>query len=154
MSKKRYAAAARFYADAFAAESNLIGDQPSDHRYNAACASALAGSGQGEDAKSLDDKERASLRAQARDWLRADLAAWRRLLEKEPAKARADLAPQMQHWLNDPDFAGVRGVEALGRLPAAERPDWQKLWQEVEELRQRAAEPAGPAKVEKKATPE
>jgi hypothetical protein len=46
----------------------------------------------------------------------------------------------------------VRGSEALERLPAAERPDWQKLWQEVEELRQRAAAP-GPDKIEKKATP-
>ncbi len=153
MYKKRYAAAARFYAEAFSAEPKLIGDQPSDHRYNAACAAALAGSGQGEDAKSLDDKEQARLRAQGRDWLRADLAAWRRLLEKEPATVRAALAPQMQHWLNDPDFAGVRGSEALGRLPAAERPDWQKLWRDVEELRQRAAEPAGPAKSEKKAPP-
>jgi hypothetical protein len=59
----------------------------------------------------------------------------------------------MQRWQDDADFAGVRGVEALGRLPAAERPDWQKLWQAVEELRQRAAAPAGPDKIDKKATP-
>jgi hypothetical protein len=77
--------------------------------------------------------------------LRADLAAWRRLVEKAPAKDRPAVARQMQHWLNDPDLAGVRGSEAWGRLPAAERPDWQKLWQEVEELRQRAAATAGPA---------
>jgi hypothetical protein len=44
-------------------------------------------------------------------------------------------------------------VEALGRLPAAERPDWQKLWQEVAELRQRAAAPARPDQSEKNATP-
>jgi hypothetical protein len=49
---------------------------------------------------------------------------------------------QMQHWQSDADFAGVRGSEALERLPAAERADWQKLWQEVEELRHRAAPPA------------
>jgi WD40 repeat protein len=45
----------------------------------------------------------------------------------------------MQHWQNNADFAGVRGSEALERLPAAERAEWQKLLQEVEELRQRAA---------------
>jgi serine/threonine protein kinase/Flp pilus assembly protein TadD len=134
--KKRYAAAARFYAEAFVAEPKLIGAQPSGHRYNAACAAALAGCGQGEDAKSLDDKERTRLRRQALDWLRAELAGWRRLLENEPAKARAAVMQQLQHWQNDPDFAGVRGSKALGQLPAAERPGWQKLWQEVEELRQ------------------
>jgi tetratricopeptide (TPR) repeat protein len=151
--KKRYAAAARFYAEACAAEPKLSGDGPSGLRYNAACAAALAGCGQGQDAKSLGDKERAGLRRQALDWLQADLAAWRRLLEKESAKAGPAVMQQMQHWQDDADFAGVRGVEALGRLPAAERPDWQKLWQEVEDLRQRALAPARPDKIEKKAPP-
>jgi tetratricopeptide (TPR) repeat protein len=151
--KKRYAAAARFYAEAFVAEPKLNGAQPSGHRYNAACAAALAGCGQGEDAKSLDDKERPRLRRQGLDWLQADLTAWRRLLEKEPAKAGPAVMQQMQHWQDNADFVGVRGVEALGRLPAAERAGWQKLWQEVEELRQRAAAPARPDKIDKKATP-
>jgi hypothetical protein len=45
----------------------------------------------------------------------------------------------MQHRLRDPDFKGVRGPEALGKLPEAERTEWQKLWQDVEGLRRRAA---------------
>jgi serine/threonine protein kinase len=140
-------------AEAFAPEPPLSGDQTSGHRYIAACAAALAGRGRGEDAKSQEEKEHARRRRQALDWLRADLAAWGRLLEKVPAKACAAVMQQMQHWQNDSDIAGVRGSEALGRLPAAERPGWQKLWQEVEELRQRAAASARPAKIEKKALP-
>jgi hypothetical protein len=46
---------------------------------------------------------------------------------------------QLQHWLKDDDFAGVRVSESLFRLPEAERKAWQKLWEEVETLRQRAA---------------
>jgi hypothetical protein len=38
----------------------------------------------------------------------------------------------MQHWLQDADFAGVRGTEALSRLPEDERPAWQRLWADVE----------------------
>jgi hypothetical protein len=53
------------------------------------------------------------------------------------------IGQRMQHWLQDTDFNGVRGAEALGRLPEAERGDWQKLWDEVEALRQRAAKAAG-----------
>jgi serine/threonine protein kinase/tetratricopeptide (TPR) repeat protein len=139
--QKRYVAAVRFFEQAFGAEPKLTGDQPSLHRYNAACAAALAGCGQGTDAGNLDDKERARLRQQALDWLRADLEAWRRLLEKGPDKNRPAIAQQLQRWLDDSDFAGVRGGEALARLPEAERGDWQKLWQEVEALRQRAAGP-------------
>jgi tetratricopeptide (TPR) repeat protein len=151
--RRLHRAAARFYEDAFAAQPGLANSLGAGHRYNAACAAALAGCGEGEDAKSLGDKEGARLRRQALDWLQADLAAWRRLLEKEPAKAGPAVRQQMQHWQDDADFVGVRGVEALGRLPAAERPDWQKLWQEVQELRQRAAATARPDKIDKKATP-
>jgi hypothetical protein len=60
--------------------------------------------------------------------------------EKEPEKVRPVLTKTMQHWLQDKDFAGVRGSEALGKLPEAERQEWQKLWQEVEALRQRSNE--------------
>jgi hypothetical protein len=45
----------------------------------------------------------------------------------------------MQHWQNDPNFAGVRNLDALRRLPDEERLAWKKLWQEVEALRQSAA---------------
>jgi hypothetical protein len=83
--------------------------------------------------------ERGRLRRQALEWLQADLAAYRRLLEKEPEKARPLVADRMRNWRQDKDFAGVRGSESLARLPEAERQQWQKLWQEVEELAQPAA---------------
>jgi serine/threonine-protein kinase len=132
--KKRYAAASRFYREAFAAEPKLAGEQPSEPRYNAACAAALAGCGQGKDADKLDTNERTCLRRQALDWLRADLKAWRQVLDKSPDKAGPALAQQMKHWLQDADFAGVRGPDALARLPEAERSPWQKLWDDVAQM--------------------
>jgi tetratricopeptide (TPR) repeat protein len=147
--KKLYAASARWYGEAFAAQPALaekLGVAGS--RYDAACAAALAGCGQGKDADRLDDTERARLRRQALDWLRADLDAWGRLLDKEADKAGPAPGQTLQHWLEDPDFNGVRGPDALARLPEAERGDWQKVWQDVEALRQRAAgspKEAGPA---------
>jgi tetratricopeptide (TPR) repeat protein len=141
--QKRYAAAARLFTEAFAIDATLV-EMLDAYRYRAARAAALAGCGQGKDAAGLDDKECAHLRLQALDWLRADLGAWRRLLEKEPDKDRPAVAQQMQHWLADPDFAGVRGAAALGKLPEAERPQWQKLWAEIESLQHRAAGAAKP----------
>ena len=138
--KKLYATAARLYAEAFAANPPPA-DQPVVQRYNAAGAAALASCGQGKDADQTDDKERVRLRRQALEWLRADLAAWRQLLEKEPDKARPVVRRQMRHWQQDKDFAGVRGPEALAKLPEGERQDWQKLWEEVEALAKRAAPP-------------
>jgi tetratricopeptide (TPR) repeat protein len=149
--KKQYAAAARFYADAFARQPALADDLNKQHRYEAACAAALAGCGQGKDAGRLDDKERTRLRRQALDWLRADLSAYRRLLDKEPDKAHRLVHERMRHWQQDKDFAGVRGANALTELPEAERQEWRKLWQDVEALRKRAA---GPPALQKEESPQ
>ncbi len=140
--RQQYAAAARFMAAAFAADPKLAPGR----RYNAACAAALAGGGRGKDVARLDDKERARLRQQALDWLRADLTASRGLLEKEPERAGPPLRQQLRHWQQDPDFAGVRGPEALARLPAGERLAWQKLWADVAEVLARATGKDSPEK--------
>jgi tetratricopeptide (TPR) repeat protein len=132
--RQLHAAAARLYAQAFAVEPKLAGDLRAAHRYNAACAAALAGCGQGTDPGQLDDQERTRLRQQALSWLRADLAAWRKQLEGSPASFRPIVRQAMQHWLADRDFASVRGPAALDRLPRSERQHWETLWAEVEEL--------------------
>jgi serine/threonine protein kinase/Tfp pilus assembly protein PilF len=143
--KKRYLAAFRFYKDAFAADPKLISDQPSLARYNAACAAALAGCGQGEGADKLGAAQRERLRRQSLDWLRADLAAWRRALEKEPDKTRTALLQQLAHWQVDSDLSGVRG-DALAKLPAAQRQAWQQLWADVADTLARAQGKTAPAK--------
>jgi tetratricopeptide (TPR) repeat protein len=122
---RRYAAAARFYADAFAAVPRLADELRAGHRYNAACAAALAGLGA--DATLLDDQERARWRRQALDWLRADLTAWARTTD--PALVQKKL----RHWQQDSDLAGVRDQAALAKLPRTERAAWSQLWSEVAE---------------------
>jgi serine/threonine-protein kinase len=129
--KRLHHAAARFYEGAFALQPKLADHLAAGHRYNAACAAALAGCGQGQDADKVAYIERACLRHQALDWLRADLQASSRWLDQEPDKVRPMIAEQMRHWLADADFAGVRGAKALARLPAAEREPWQTLWSDV-----------------------
>jgi WD40 repeat protein/serine/threonine protein kinase len=129
--KGLYATAARFYGEAFADKPQLAEDLRLQHRYNAACAVALVGCGKGKDAAGLADEERARLRLQALTWLRADLAAYDRLLEKGPAPARAAVQQRLRHWQQDTDFAGVRDAGPLARLPAQEQLAWQKLWADV-----------------------
>jgi tetratricopeptide (TPR) repeat protein/tRNA A-37 threonylcarbamoyl transferase component Bud32 len=138
--KKLFVASARWYSEAFAEQPQLAEDLDIQARYNAACAAAHAGCGQGADAEKLDAKGRARLRQQALDWLRADLKAYRQVMEKSAGKAGPAIAQRMEHWLTDEDFASVRGSDALAKLPEAEHKDWHKLWQEVESLRQRAAQ--------------
>ncbi|HZY90173.1 MAG TPA: protein kinase [Gemmataceae bacterium] len=133
-SQKRFAGAARWYGEAFAAEPALADNLTSGHRYQAACAAALAGCGQGKDAGDLDGPRRAGLRRQALAWLHADLAAWRTLLGAEPLLAGPAVHFTTRHWLASRSLACVRGPAALARLPEAERRAWQRLWEEVETL--------------------
>jgi serine/threonine-protein kinase len=142
--KSLYAAAVRFYTGTFAEQPKLADDLEGQPRYNAACAAALAGCGQGKDAGGLPDKEYVGLRRQALQWLRADLTAYRRLLEKEPDKATPAVRERMRHWQQDTDFAGVRGPEALTKLPEAERQEWQRLWADVTDTLDRAEGRSGP----------
>src|SRR5262249_7032107 len=115
------AAAARLYADAFAAGPKLA---EQTNRYNAARAAALAGCGQGKDGEMLDAKQRGRFRRQALDWLQAHLVAWKqRLKSGEPGELMA-ARQSFQHWQQSPDLAGVRG-DALGKLPEPERHEWQ-----------------------------
>jgi hypothetical protein len=65
------------------------------------------------------------------DWLRAELNALRRLLDEEPDRFAAPTVKILQHWLADTDFVGVRALESLANLPAAERRSWQQLWDDV-----------------------
>jgi tetratricopeptide (TPR) repeat protein len=133
-SKRRYHAAARFYADAFAAEPKRADDLKTGHRYDAACYAALAAAGKGEDAATLDNMEKARLRSQALAWLQADLALWTRRVQDGKPADRAEVQGTMRHWQTDADFAGVRDKEALATLPEAERQTWSKLWTEVAAL--------------------
>jgi tetratricopeptide (TPR) repeat protein len=128
----RHAAAARSYAEAFAAVPKLADDPGTGNRYKAARAAALAGCGRGNDAADLDDAERARLRQQALDWLRADLAAWGQLLKKQPEQARAGVQQGLRSWQQEADFAALRG-DALAKLPEAERQAWEKFWADVEQ---------------------
>ena len=139
--KQQYAAAARFFSDAFTADPKLAEAVPESIRYDAACAAALAGCGDGKDADQLDDQGRAAWRLQALDWLRQDLA-WRgKLLDGSDAQARIRVRNSMRHWQNDSDLAGVRARDALARLPEEERKRWARLWSDVDALLRRASAP-------------
>jgi tetratricopeptide (TPR) repeat protein len=156
-----YGAAARFYADAFAADPDLadhlttecryraIRDEPfadrieslnTECRYLAARCAALAGCGLGKDGAKLSAEERARWRKQARDWLRADLAAWAKTLDSG-SQADRDLAKKMfTYWQVEPDLAGLRELKALDELPADERKDCLALWDEVGVVLKRIAQ--------------
>jgi tetratricopeptide (TPR) repeat protein len=125
---RRYVAAARLAGEAFGADEKLANDRAAGHRYRAATAAALAGLGQGRDAGKLTKEERAALRRQALDWLKADLAAWR------SHKDGSQRARALRSWRADRALAGVRDEEGLAKLPPAERAARAGLWAEVDKL--------------------
>ena len=156
--KKLHATSARLFAAAMDADPKLAGDRQAQHRYNAACAAALAAAATkrargtnstplvGEDTGGgadtpLTDADRAKLRDQARAWLDAELAAWRKSLESGDAQQRPAIVANLKHWQQDPDLGGVRDQGALAKLPANERDAWKALWANVDALLAKARKP-------------
>jgi Flp pilus assembly protein TadD len=135
---RRSVAAARLWASALAADPSLAEDLKTGYRTDAACASALAGCGQGADAGQLDEKERVRWRKQALDWLRADLTATGKLLENAtPADCRLT-SHRLRCWQGAPELASLRDAATVARLPAGEREEWKQLWAEVQALLNKA----------------
>jgi tetratricopeptide (TPR) repeat protein len=136
--QKRYAGSCRFFADAFAHDAKLADDMQTQDRYNAACAAALAGRGQGADADPLDEAERARMRKQSLVWLRADLAFWTKEADSDKPADRQALRRTLNHWQWDADLSGVRDPAQLAKLPADEQEAWKKLWTDVQALLDKA----------------
>jgi serine/threonine-protein kinase len=131
MGKHYYVMSARCYRAAFEARPALTADPGRSARYNAACAAGLAGCGQGEDVRGLEEKERAAWRWQALDWLRADLTVYQQFAVSAKAEDRGEAVANLAHWQVDTDLTGVREPPSLAKLPAAERSEWEKLWADV-----------------------
>jgi serine/threonine-protein kinase len=125
---------ARLYADAFATDPALAEDLGAGLRYNAARAAAQAGCGRGADATSLGEKERAGLREQARQWLRADLATRAGALADCSMEIRQAHHLALTRWQNEPDLAYLREPSELDKLAADERKECLSLWDEVATL--------------------
>jgi tetratricopeptide (TPR) repeat protein len=138
--KRRFNSAAQLYAEAFKTDGRLAEDLSVAHRYNAACAAALAGCGKGLHAEDLDDKEKMRWRKQALEWLRADLAARQKQLKNwwpgQADKARTAL----RHWQKDGDLAGLRDALALKKMSEEERQACQRLWTDVQALLKKAGD--------------
>jgi serine/threonine-protein kinase len=127
----RTRALARLYADAFAADPALAADLGAGHRYHAACAAAEAGCGHGADAMGLAGEERARWRGQARQWLRADLAARARPPGAGATATQGAVRMALTRWRTEPALAGLREPGALNKLPADEHKECGALWAEV-----------------------
>jgi hypothetical protein len=138
--KKLHHTAAQLYTAAFAADPRLADDLLASHRFSASCHAALAAVGQGEDAATLDDRERTRLRQQARAWLRADLALWAKRLETGQPADRAVVQPALRNWQQNTNLAGLRDAAELARLPAEEQQAWTQLWADVAALLKQAEE--------------
>jgi tetratricopeptide (TPR) repeat protein len=119
-------ASARLYAAAFAARPALADDLGSRNRYDAACAAIRAADGGGDEAP-LTEAERAGLRRQALDWLRADLAPRSKLPQGDKSAAEA-----LRTWQTDAALAAVCDRARLEGLPDEERKQWRRLWADVD----------------------
>jgi tetratricopeptide (TPR) repeat protein len=136
--KLLYGVAARWYEEAFAAQADLAESLQPSYRFQAACAAARAGTGQGLDAQILDDKARSRWRQQALAWLQAERKAVAKRWQNNTPADRALVLEVATHWQREPALEALRETEALNKLPGEEREAWRKWWADVAGLIQKA----------------
>jgi tetratricopeptide (TPR) repeat protein len=136
--KSMHNAAARLYEAALAGRTNLGDPFPPARRQAAADAAALAGCGSGTDGPPPGEADRARWREKARAWLRADLAAWEKILETGSPQARAQLQSALANWKADDDLAGIRDETNLAKFSEEERIACRALWVDVDALLKKA----------------
>ncbi len=129
-----HVAAAGFYAEALSGTPQLADDRDNQHRYNAARSAALAVVGQGKDKPPLNESAKARWRKQSIAWLKAELAAWSKVLESGTSQARSSVAAALRNWRAERDLAGLRDAAALAKLPEDEQKACRTLWAEVDVL--------------------
>src|SRR5262249_6654607 len=130
----RPAASAAAYRKAFTLQTALADDLRQAHRYHAARAAVLAGSGQGKDAGDLDAAQRAAWRRQALAWLGADLALWARQRGSGTPEDRKAVQAALQRWQKDADLAFIRDEKELARLPSEEQQACKAHWAKVQAM--------------------
>ena len=57
-----------------------------------------------------------SLRRQALGWLKAELAAWSRIVESGTPQDRTRVAAILLHWRKDADLTAISDTDALSKL--------------------------------------
>jgi tetratricopeptide (TPR) repeat protein len=131
--RKEHTAAVRLFTYAFAADPRQVENSESNHRYYAARCAVLA-------TATLEprDMEKPRLRQQALDWLRADLVLWDRQTNTKQTVSLEPVMLALWTWQNDAGLASVRDTKALALLPGPERKAWERLWADVQAVRQRA----------------
>jgi tetratricopeptide (TPR) repeat protein len=129
---KRYVGATTLWAEALKNDPKIADDRQAQHRYNAACAAALAAAGK--DKPPLDEAAKVRWRKQAVDWMKSELAIWTKLLETGPTQTRQSVTGILEHWKEDPDLVSIRDPASLSKLPEPERKACQALWAEVDAL--------------------
>jgi tetratricopeptide (TPR) repeat protein len=151
--KGRFAAATRFYREAFQTKSALAGDLSTQHLLHAAIAAAQAGTqlNPAKDVPPLDEAERARWRSQALDWLRAEKDVCAKIIGAEiTGQPNANRPPNdaarklrlarktLEILTHHRDLACVREPDALAKLTQGERKDWQAFWAEVDRVLKKA----------------
>jgi eukaryotic-like serine/threonine-protein kinase len=132
--KTLHNASTRLYSEALSKDPKLADDRQAQHAYHAACAAALAASGQGKDEPPPDDAAKARLRQQALDWLKAELSAWNRVKLTSGPGNKELVARTLAHWKADADLASIRDEKELAKLPEKERAAFKRLWSDVDQL--------------------
>ena len=135
--KHHHATAARLWRQAFSTDPAMADDFPSQRRFRAACAAAMAGGPDDRDRSTLDETSRRDWLRQAGEWLAAELRAYDRMRTVGTLPDRAAIVRRLGRWQVAPALAGLRDASDPAGTKDAQRNSQQNLWLDVAGLKER-----------------
>ena len=132
--KRKFGPAARWYAEAFSADSKLAEDLDAGNRYTAACSAAQVGAGKWEVQPPPSENEKTRWRKQALAWLKADLTRRTEHTRAGTTEAKVEVRRRLTEWKRENDFLGIRDETAITALPEDEQKACRAIWAEVDQL--------------------
>ena len=118
---RRFGPSARWYAEAFQAEPKLAEDMNMLNRYCAASAAVVSAAGKADDQTPQGETAKVVWPKRAIDWLKADLAHWKKQCEGGTQEAKGLVSQTLQRWKADPSLAAIRDESAVRGLPEEEQ---------------------------------
>jgi serine/threonine protein kinase/Tfp pilus assembly protein PilF len=144
-SKLCYATAARLYQLAFA-DFPYPDEEVYRNYFHAACAAVQAGTCRGKDARLITEDEKAEMRYQGLDWLKAALKAHVRIAATNQHAQLEEFEQRLVRLLQHPILTHVREHMEASQLSEQEQKGWKQMWADVRahlaEIRTRLAAPS------------
>lgn len=144
-SKCQYTRAVALFEWVFEKDAAMASDLDRGLRQDGAVCALMAAAGKDKGEPNVEPTERRRLLGLSMNWLRADLALMRELVND--SQWRDKIHKWLTKWKEEKDFEPIRSAESLLNMESDDRTAWNELWRDVDAVLAASDSPSSTAGV-------